>query len=248
MGAPFSDISIYFPTSRRVGTPEYKEEIATVNYICDLYVQHMGGYKPPKTTRITLQPSFYNIWDRTWKIGSIVAIAPYFSYDEFIQLDKTEKYRYILELIQTSVTQLAREYQWDIHVFESAYRKILDCNFNFRMEYPPKKSKDRKKSGWLVVEKTETVSTAYVYIQTGDQLVSKKLFDKKNWWCYDRIYDLAKYCKWIDGEMFGISYEKWNIQILYSVDKDEVLFYRSGKQVPPINFEDYYYVYNLKPM
>lgn len=241
MSTPFRDITIYAPTTTVVGTPQYQEEIAAINYICDLYVQHMDGYKPPKTTRITIQPAFHDTWKRTRKIGSVVAVAPYFNYDEFSSLDKVGKYRYILELIQTSVRQLSEEYQWDIKVFEAAYRKTIDSRFIYRLEHPPKKSKDRHMSGWLVVEKTESLTTASVYIQIGDRVVTRKLLDKKNWWCHDKIYVLAKYCKWMDSDLFGISYEKWNIKVLYSVDKGEVLYYERGKSVPFINFEQYYF-------
>ena len=57
MGAPFSDITLYLPTPHTVGTPEYYEQTSLENFISDLYVQKMNGYKPPKTSRITIQPA-----------------------------------------------------------------------------------------------------------------------------------------------------------------------------------------------
>jgi len=48
MGTPFSDITLYTPTSNNVGTPEYIEQVSLQNFVSDLYVQNMNGYKPPK--------------------------------------------------------------------------------------------------------------------------------------------------------------------------------------------------------
>ena len=71
MGAPFSDITLYTQTSNSVGTPEYIEQVSLQNFVSDLYVQNMNGYKPPKTSRITIQTAFHDIWNRTWKNGSM---------------------------------------------------------------------------------------------------------------------------------------------------------------------------------
>src|SRR4051812_3443242 len=110
MGTPFSDITLYTPSPHEVGTPEYWEETCLQNFVSDLYVQKMNGYKPPKTTRITIQPAFQEAWNRTWKNGSIVDIAPYYNYNEYASLDKKGKYKYILDLIQRATLQLSKEY------------------------------------------------------------------------------------------------------------------------------------------
>jgi hypothetical protein len=91
MGASFSDISLYTPIPYSVGTPEYSEITSLENFVSDLYVQKMHGYKPPRTTRITIQPAFHDTWNRSWKNGSIISIAPHYSYDEFKVLDKKRK-------------------------------------------------------------------------------------------------------------------------------------------------------------
>jgi hypothetical protein len=172
--------------------------------------------------------------------GSIVAIAPFFNHDEFSALDKLGKYRYILEVIQTSTIQLSDEYQWDRTVFENAYKKSLDSNFKFKIEYPPKQSKDRKKSGVFVIKKSETITSAYVDIHVNGSVITKKLFDKKNSWWYDCVYYLARYNKWFDTDRFGIAYGKGKIDIWYSIEKNEIEFYEDGQRVAEINFSKYF--------
>ena len=125
MGAPFSDITLYTPISSTVGTPEYLEQVSLQNFVSDLYVQNMNGYKPPKTSRITIQPAFHESWNRTWKNGSIVAIAPFFSLDTYLGLDKKGKFKYTLDLIQSATLPLSDEYGWDKTVFENVAIDIL---------------------------------------------------------------------------------------------------------------------------
>jgi hypothetical protein len=240
MGAPFSDITIYTPTPHEVGTTEYWEEISLINFVSDLYVQDMNGYKPPKTSRITIQPAYYDIWKRTWKNGSVIAIAPYFSYDVFSSFDKQGKYKYILDLIQAATIQLSDEYQWDKSVFENAYRKSLASEFKFKIECASKQSRDKKKNAIFVINKTETVTSAYVDINVNGSVTTRKLFDKKNSWWYDCVYYLARHNKWFDNNRFGVGFGKGKIDIWYSLDKDIVELYEDGQQVTAIDFRKYF--------
>jgi len=205
MGARFSDITFYTSSSHTVGTPEYLEDTALKNYISDLYVQKMGGYKPPKTTRITIQPAYYGIWDRTWKNGSIVSIAPFYSHDKYVSLDKKGKYQYILDIIQVATLQLSEEYQWDRSVFEKAYKEIIESDFEFKIIYPPKMARDKKKIGQVVIEKTERITVLNLLFTIGNETKTIKLFENRNWFWYDVAYKLAKNSKWLDNNSFGVS-------------------------------------------
>lgn len=240
MGTPFSDITLYTPTSHTVGTPEFIEEVSLQNFVSDLYVQNMNGYKPPKTSRITIQPAFHDIWKRTWKTGSIVAIAPFFSLDTYLSLDKKGKLKYTLDLIQSATLPLSDEYGWDKTVFENAYQQVLESDFIFKIDSTPKQSRDKKKIGKLIIEKTETITSVYISIQNGSSSITKKIFDKKNQWWYDCIYILAQHTKWFDKESFGIDYSKGKIKVLYSLEKDEVELFENDDRVTTIDFGKYF--------
>jgi len=203
MGAPFSDITLYTPSIFTSETPEYWEEKSLINFISDLYVQKMYNYKPPHISRITIQPAFHETWNRTWKNGAIVAIAPFFDCEAFAALDKKGKYKYILDIIQISTLQLSEEYQWDKHVFERAYREILENDYEFKIAYPKKFSRDRKKLGQAVIEKTETRTVLNLYFEIGDGIKVVRLFEKQNSYWYDIAYEMAKNSKWLDNNSFG---------------------------------------------
>jgi hypothetical protein len=237
MGAPFRDITLYLPTPHIVGTPQYLEQISLENFVSDLYVQKMKGYKPPKTTRITIQPAFHDKWDHTWKNGSIIAIAPRFNYDEFKILDKQGQYKYLLDLIQGVTIQLSDEYKWDKTVFERAYNEVIESKFKFKVECTAKQSRDKKKVARLSIEKTETVTSVHVEIETTGSILKIKLFDKKNIWWYDCVYILARHNKWFDNDRFGISYGKGKIDMWYSIARNEVELFENGVRVTEINFK-----------
>lgn len=240
MGAPFTDITIYSPTPHTVGTPEFIAETSLQNFVSDLYMQKMKGYKPPKTSRITIQPAYHEIWDRTWKTGSIVAIAPYFNYEEYAAFDKLGKYKYILDLLQRATLPLSEEYGWDKTVFEAAYEEVLACNFNFKIDYPAKQSKDKKKTAFLSIQKTEMTTSVFVNIETNGTTITRKLLDKKNMWWYDCVYFLARHNKWFDMNRFGIGYKKGLIDIWYSLEQDQVALFENGVQVTEIDFKKYF--------
>jgi hypothetical protein len=240
MGATFTDITLYTPTPHAVGTPEYIEEASLQNFVSDLYVQKMYGYKPPKTTRITIQPAYHDIWNRTGKNGSIITIAPFYSHEKYASLDRQEKYKYILDLIQNATLQLSDKYHWDKTVFEKAYKEIIDNNFKFEINYPTKLSKDKKKSANLSIEKTEILTSVYVTIEANGSVIKTKLFDKENVGWYDCVYFLARHSKWLDTNKFGINYAKGKIKIWYSMEDNEVEFFENGIKVTEIDFKKYF--------
>lgn len=241
MGVPFGDITVYASIPFPVRSTAWNEMNSLINFVSDFYVQNMNGYKPPKTTRITIQPYYHGIWNRTWKNGSIVTIAPFFSYEEFSSFDKIGKYKYILDLIQTATIQLSEEYEWDRSVFENAYKKTLESNFEFNIRYPSKQSKDRKKIGTFVVAKTDTITSAYVEINNEGIVSSHKLFDKNNLWCYDGVYVLARNSKWFDNQRFGVTYKKREkLEAWFALDKNQVELFENGDRVSEIDFLKYF--------
>ena len=236
MRYPFSDITLYAPSVHPPDTPEYRDETFLQNFVCDLYVQRMNGYKPPNTSRVTLQPGFYGVWNHPWKNGSIVAIAPAFSREEFDAFDTGGKYRYVLETIQWSMLQLCNEYHWDVTVFERAYDSVLASKFVFRTDYPSKLSRDRKHSGGLRIEKTETLTTVSAVIRADSVSTVVKLLDKKNWWCMDSVYQYPKFTRWFDSDNYGLYFPVRTIEIRYSIKDRQVYLFKNGHAVTAIDF------------
>ena len=155
-------------------------------------------------------------------------------------MDKISKYRYLLEIIQQSTLLLCDEYNWDKSIFENAYKQVQITDFKFRIDCPAKQSRDRKKTGVLVIEKTETITSVWANIDMGGQKIIKKLFDKKNSWCYDCVYFLARYNKWLDADRFGIGFQKGRIEAWYSLSEDKVVLIEDGIPVDKIDFKRHF--------
>lgn len=234
------DITLYAYTPHSVGTPGFDDEMSLRNFICDFYLQKMNGYKPPKATRVTIRPKYHGQWPGPIRRGSIVSVAPYFNYDEFVILDTKGRYRYVLDVIHAGMMMAGRELGWDIAVLENAYITVLEAGFIFRIEYPFKMSRNGKNKGRMVVEKTQLVTSAFVEIEIGGKIISKKLFDKKNSWFYDCIYILAGASKWFDSDRFGFRLLKGTMECWYSVQQDRVAFFESGKEVQQIDFREHF--------
>ena len=238
MSTPFSDITLYAETRYKNDSPEYWEERALQNYISDLYISKMHGYKPPNTTRVSINPAYHKIWNRTWTDGSLKLIAPEFSYEKYLSLDKQGRYQYILDIIHICMIQLSEEYKWNKAVFQSAYKEVLENNFQFKIEYSSKTSRDKKKSAKLHIEKTEMITSLYATFLIDDDHKTVKLFDKRNWWWYDSIYKLIKSNKWFDNDRFGLYHKPSNWMVWYSLKTQKVVFEKENVQYEEMNIDE----------
>jgi len=196
MGAPLQDITIYY-NGERPGDWGF-------NYIADFYHNSLNGYKPPKTARICIQFDSVKNWDQPIYHGSICLYECIIDEQKYLSLSKEGKYKYILDLLHSTVSEIASIYSWDQTVFDQAYKHIIESDFKFERIYPEKKSKNRKYVGQIILAKTERRSILSVLV-TGDGSIKKEvLFEKENHYWYDRIYKLAQHCKWFDNSSFGL--------------------------------------------
>ena len=66
-------------------------------------------------------------------------------------------------------------------------------------------SRDKKKLGQVVSEKTEKITILNLLFTIGNETKTIKLFENTNWFWYDIAYKLAKNSKWLDNNSFGVS-------------------------------------------
>ena len=143
MGAPLYDITIYYVGQVIKDAPEDWDFRRTVNYIADFYHDRLNVYKPPKTGRICIHLGSTKNWKKPKYFGAICSYDNIIDEDKYLSLSKKEKYRYILEILHSTVIEIADIYDWDKNVFSNAYNHILEHDFKFEKYYPEKKSKDK---------------------------------------------------------------------------------------------------------
>jgi len=240
MGASFSDISLYVDTGYSREDPLYWSNVYLMNYVSDLYVRCMDGYKPPRATRITIQPAFYGKWDAPWRSGSIIHIAPFFDLHKYQQANQLRRHHIILDLIQSCTSQLSHYFDWDHLVFKRAYEQVLAFSFRFEEFGKWKLSPDRKMSGRYIIRKDMKVTSFFVEIAGSFGKREIELFQKPNSYWYDAVYILAKKIKWIGRDSFGVSYADGKLSILYLIQKHRVDVRDDGNLSSDIDFSNYF--------
>lgn len=228
MGKSFKDITLYCTTPYQAGTVEYLKEVSLYNYISDLYVVCMHGYKPPNVTRVSIEAETPKKWDRTWKQGSIIFASALFNYQEYIFLNTKEQYKFILDMLHDTMLLLSYEYKWDNSVFINAYNEVIEREFAFKLIYPMKRSKDREKLANVFIEKTERNTWINAAIQIDGVEKQITLLEKKNFWWYDCAYKFAKESMWLTNDKFGFSFKPGNISIYYSVSDRKTYLEKDG--------------------
>jgi len=204
MGAPLYDITLYYNGQAIENAFPVFDFSQPANYIAVFYHDSLHGYKPPKTSRICIELGPAKNRDKPWNFGSICSYNNIIDETKYLSLSKTERYKYILGLLHSTVSEIARFYNWDQTIFDKAYDHIIESGFKFEKPYPEKKSNDRKYVGQIVLTKTEEKSILTALVTGGGLPKKEILLEKRNWCCYDRIYSLAKNCKWLDNSSFGI--------------------------------------------
>lgn len=204
MGAPLYDITIYYNGNVIKDAPKDWDFRRTVNYIADFYHDRLNGYKPTKTGRICIHLGPTKNWDKPNYFGAICSYDNVIDENKYLSLSKKEKYKYILEILHSTVIEIADIFNWEKSVFNDAYEHIIESDFKFEKYYPEKKSKDRKHIGQIILTKTEEKSTLFALIKTGDVTTKNVLLEKNNWYWFDSTYNFAKNCKWLDNSSFGV--------------------------------------------
>lgn len=221
MGAPLNDITIYYNGNAIKDAPIDWDFRRTVNYIADFYHDRLNGYKPPKTGRICIHLGPTKNWDKPNYFGAICSFGNVIDENKYLGLSKKEKYKYILEILHSTIIEIADIYNWDKSVFNGAYEHIIESDFKFEKYYPEKKSKDRKQIGQVILVKTEEKSTLLITVKTGNSIIKEALLEKRNWYWFDSTYNFAKSCKWLDNSSFGLC--KNGQYCYFSTDQNKIV-------------------------
>lgn len=222
MGYPLTDITIYYGGKDIKVENRHSEFRRTVNFVSDQYHRYLNGYKPPKTSRITITFTPEKLRTEPWHFGSICSYDCLFNEKKYLQLNQEEKYLFILELLHRSCLEIGNYFNWETSFFVESYQKIKNNNFNFILETPEKLSRDRKKIGQAIIEKNRDYSILKVRVDSNDESRTIELLQNENWFFYDPIYDFAKKCKWIDKNSFGILSKDGNNYSFYCIDEQKV--------------------------
>ena len=153
--ARLTDITLYDQFHPAEGQGQFQHR---ANYVSELYWQCLDGYKPPKTTRIsiTLVPDERPV--RAWMAGSIALWDQQVHAPTYDALSDSAKLRYLLDSLHEAVGHLCQAFHWNRAVFTEAYERVVGHDLEFRLVYPEKVSRDGKTRAYLLLEKNLATS------------------------------------------------------------------------------------------
>jgi hypothetical protein len=206
------DITLYY----NFDNDEVKRRFSTrANVVSDLYVHFLEGYKPAKTSRIsvTLKSEGMNL-NEPVHFGSILNADAILNKEKFWQQNEAVQKEIILNTIHQTAIGCADKFKWDKEVFHRAYQKVKDADFIFKVETNAKLSPDKKLKAALAIEKTEekTIISANFYDHAGKLLTTIPLFDSfQNEMFYGA---LVRNFQWFSNSEFGVCSKTRELKIL----------------------------------
>lgn len=191
------------------------------SYLCDLYHHNLNGYKPIKTSRINVTISSFEKNITSNYFGSICLISGSIDEDKYLGLNHSQKFRYLLDILHTSIMSAVVKYSWDETVFRLAYEKVLTSEFKFRVELPTK-IKNNVGQFTPVVEKDLKSTFASIHIVTPKIDKTVLVFTKENISCHDNAMLLCSKLKWFNKDEIGLELKANNIKLTYNLITDKL--------------------------
>lgn len=210
------DITLYYNGSGEIA----KEFAMKQNLVSDLYVQYLNGYKPPKTTRISV-----TLDDEDEVSGyfgsSILSVYAHFDQDEFWTLTDEEQKTYILSTVHRIALFCADKHDWDKEIFESAYKKVIEVDFKYEFRFKKKSSPNRQHKACIQLNKNEKYATlSVVFFNKSETEI--KLLELLKTFQHEMFYsNFIKKNKWLNNQTFVIYTSNEEILIKASLDKEK---------------------------
>ena len=126
--ARLTDVTLYDEFYPAEGQRQFQHR---ANYVSGLFWQGLHGYKPPRTTRISItlvsreQPLYASM------AGSVACIYQHAHASTYDALADSDKLRYLLDRLHEAVDNLCRTFAWDVEVFEQSYQQVKGLHLEF---------------------------------------------------------------------------------------------------------------------
>ncbi len=215
MSHKLNDITLYYyPRS------EYSRKFTLKqNMVSDLYIQYLGGYKPPKTSRVSVELCESDCI--IGYFGSILSVNVKFDKDHYWTLNDNEQKKEILDTVHRVAMLCSEKYEWDKKVFLNAYEQVLKSNFKYEFEGKIKNSRDRNHKAAIQIKKDESATHISVvfYDKSNKQIKNVELFKTYQ---HEIFYgSIIKKNKWFNNREFGVYNSDEEIIIKASLDNDK---------------------------
>jgi hypothetical protein len=191
------------------------------NMVSDLYVHFLDGYKPPKTSRISVQLSTED--SPGSHFGSILGASAKFDSKQYWRQDNGGQNELILNTVHRIALLCAEHYGWNKEPFEAAYKKVLADDFVYCVEGTKKTSRDRSHSASIRLQKNEKYATISAVFFRKDGRV-EKVVELLRSFQHEMFYGgLTRRYKWFNSREFGMYSSGEEIVIKASLDHNDAI-------------------------
>ena len=119
--ARLTDVTLYDEFHPAEGQRQFQHR---ANYVSGLFWQCLHGYKPPRTTRISITLVSREQAPYASMAGSVACIYQYAHAPTYDALADSDKLHYLLNCLHEAANNLCQTFAWDIEVFEHAYQQV----------------------------------------------------------------------------------------------------------------------------
>lgn len=217
--ARLTDITLYDLFHPAEGQRHFQQR---ANYVGELYLQGLGDYKPPKTSRISIDLVSEHRPPYAYRHGSIALTAQSVNTPWYDGLSDSEKLHFLLNCVHAALLHLGHAFHWDLAVLAHAYEQAIADGLVFRVQYPEKATRDGKRRARLLLEKTVTTTCLSACIDADGQHVQALLYQGPNWGFYDPVYAVVKHGKWLTRDAFGVHTTRPECRVWYALPEGRV--------------------------
>jgi len=193
---------------------DFRDEIRC---IASLFEFHFEKFKTEKCWKVLVE-CVETISDERVIGEDICTVQVELNIEQYFQLSQVEKKKLILKLLKKGIDKITNEKGWNKQPFESAYQKVIDCNYiNKRIWKQPKKSPNRKHIAEVFCEHDIDKFEISIIVKsdTGEEIKREKLItERPNEWAFTKHFGKLK---WISSNEVTLvnknESKQWIVQI-----------------------------------
>lgn len=216
MSHKLTDITLYY-------YPEGDEALRFTkrqNVVSGLYVHFLDGYKPKRTSRISVELSDEDYVKEHFETSILGATAE-FDKEKYWSLNEKGQNKFILDTVHRMAVLCSQKYNWDEGIFYDAYDKVIEANYKFDVELKRKFSRNRKNKGAIIISTyVEYCSLNAVFYDKDESEINRVELLKT--YQHEMFYgELIRNYKWFGNDEFGIQSRHGHVVIKAGIDSKE---------------------------
>ncbi|PEY99127.1 hypothetical protein CN326_23440 [Bacillus sp. AFS018417] len=167
-------IRFYYEENWKEKRIKFRDEVRCV---AELYLYHLGKYKTIETKKLMINCVEKIVGPQILNVDGFTDVQVVFEIENYFSLSNYEKKRLILEKIREGVSLVVKKFNWDYSIFEQAYNKVIEEDYQNQYIWKQKVSPKRKYIGEVFCQHDIEEFSIYMVIKDyNDKKEIKRVF------------------------------------------------------------------------